>query len=182
MRHLAWLVIPFLFGGCSLFEPQVEVTEAVPAPPAEEKLLPAGPAVEVIAKGRIEGLPWRLETYRSNEGFCVDLRVQSNSSGGCGFGPPVGEHLTVSGFGWSEQLPDLAQLRGRVSPRVAKLTIRLENETRTLAVYESERFGGLHFVAFVPFDQPAVLVALDERGDVLKRRPLRSKEHEPSLL
>lgn len=180
-KRLVCLALPLLLPACSLGESPLERRAAAPVAGANEHLPPPEPGTEVIAKGRIENLPWRLEAYRGNDGVCVDLRVLSNSSGGCGSVSDPKQHLVVSGIGWSNELPNLAQLNGQVSPRVAKLMIRTATRSKQVEVHPSKRFGGVHFVAFVPLDQAVTLTAHDDDGNVLKRRTLTLSELNPSL-
>lgn len=153
-----------------------------PAPDGGEKYRPNHPPakgpVETVARGEIEGETWRLTAYRSDEGVCVDLHLGSNSGGGCGFGP-LRSDLAFSGVGWSNEFPHLAQLEGRVSKHVDRVTLRSGNDaTKELPLYRSKSFDQTFVVAFVPVNKRAVFTAYDRRR-VLQRRVFKPRELNP---
>lgn len=145
-------------------------------PPAHPP--PEGP-VDVVGQGVIDGEAWELTAYRSNQGICVDLHMGSGSGGSCGFGPMRGD-LSITSRGWNADLSNYAQLEGRVSEEVARLTARSgEGPVQELSVYESNRFGLTFFVAFAPIDADYELIAYDDGGEVLERKRLTRAELGP---
>lgn len=126
--------------------------------------------VEVLGQGVVDGEHWQLAAYRSDQGICVDVHMGSGSGGGCGFGPMRGD-LSISSIGWNADLPNYAQLEGRLSERVARLAGRSgDGAKHEVSLYESERLGVTLFVVFAPVDADYELVAYDESGEVLERK------------
>lgn len=173
---IAFLLV--LLTGCDLWQVSDDHAAAVRPQRMQPQHPPARGRVETVAAGHIQGKRWWFTAYRSKDGLCVDLQVGLNSGGGCGSRP--GDDLSMAGVGWTSDLPDLAQLEGQVSERVAKLTARSGDDAeRELQLYPSERFGRTFYVAFVPFDDRIVLTAYDKEGDVLKRRVVPASELDP---
>lgn len=163
--------------GCTLWQQEAGVARVGPQrPPTHPR---ANGPVEVIGKGEIDGREWELTAYRSKDGICVDLHMGSGSSGGCGFGRMRGA-LSIPGMSWSSDMPKYAQLDGRVSQRVARLTARSgEGAVQELPLHRSERFGLTFFVAFAPVDADYELTAYDDEGEVLGTKVLPRSELDP---
>lgn len=127
---------------------------------------PATGPVDTVAEGEIEGWAWKLTAYESREGVCVDLHLGSNSGGGCGEGESKAL-LSVNGIGFGADLPDLLQVHGVVSSKVASLEMKSGSETEDVDLHPSERFNEVFFVVFVPKKVGGELIARDGNGEVL---------------
>lgn len=176
MRRPGTLIVTLMMlflSGCDLWQREAGVARVEPQHPRAK-----GP-VETIGRGEIDGQPWKLTAYRSKDGICVDLHMGSGSSGGCGFGRMRGA-LSIPGIGWNSDMPEYAQLDGRVSERVAKLTARSgDGPVEELPLHRSKRLGLTFFVAFAPVGADYELTAYDEAGKELTTKLLTPNELKP---
>ena len=174
-RGILVLALLLAAPGCDVFSGpgQGQVAPARPEHPRAR-----GP-VETVARGVIDGVSWRLTAYRSGAGLCVDLYLEQNAGGGCGFGGIGARDLALHGSGWSGELPDFAQVDGEVSPEVEELILRSGALEEVIEVHRSDAFDKTFFVAFIPLGDDAVLIARDKDGDELDRHGFTAKELKP---
>jgi hypothetical protein len=170
-RGICLLGIALVLCSCGAPSP----ARVAPASDTDKLHPPAQGPVVTLGRGTVEGRRWRLTGYRSADGLCVDLHMGPNYGGGCG--RPSKGHLSVGGIGWTQELPDLAQVDGEVSEEVTRLELRSRGRTRDIELFEG--FGRTFFVAFVPTNERSVLTAYDREGKVLGRQALTRAELDP---
>lgn len=137
----------------------------------------------VLTSGKVSGVFWRLVTYRSTEGLCLDVDLAggvSASGGGCGFAPfRSAIEVPVSHYYLAQV--DRTWLVGRVSNEAASVTLVLaDNQKVEARTYSSPPTLGLRhgfYLAVVAgdltgsLDSPSVIeaIATDASGQEIAR-------------
>jgi hypothetical protein len=136
----------------------------------------------VVARGEIEGKPWRLSVSRRGDDWCTRVEVENGTSGGCrpwepsgGFDMALGHHRGYPvGF-----------LTGQVSKDVGRVGVQLEDGTRIepkiLAPPADLGAPFNVFITLVPKEpQTITILGFDREGNLFHQAEIAPAELEES--
>ena len=142
-----------------------------------------GTTYAVVARGEIEGKPWRLSVSRRGTDWCTRVEVENGTSGGCqpwepsgGFDMALGHHRGYSvGF-----------LTGQVSKDVGRVGVQLEDGTRIepkiLAPPADLGAPFNVFITLVPKEpQTITILGFDRAGTLFHQAQIAPAELRPSF-